>query len=260
MSSDKVSDNRVLYEYPFSERIRTLLRLEDLFEKLQYFCAQQHPYCHHTALLTLFEILEVTSRADLKSDLLQELERHRQTLQGLRNNPQVSESALAEVLTEIEQAQQKLNATAGKAGQHVRDNEWLMSIRSRAIIPGGTCEFDLPSYHAWLTRDADTRTHDLQSWVGPMMQFHSALAIVLKLLRETAHRSKQVAAQGAFQQMLQGRTYALLQVRVDNVLHAIPEISANKYMLWIRFTTQEREPKPRSMDRDVPFELALCAF
>ena len=88
------NDGQVLYEYPFSERIRTLLRLEDLFDKLLYFCEQQHSYCHHTALLTLFEILEVTSRADLKSDLLQELERHRQTLQALRNNPQVSEAAL----------------------------------------------------------------------------------------------------------------------------------------------------------------------
>ena len=138
------TDGLVLYEYPFSERIRTLLRLEDLFDKLLYFCGQQHSYCHHTALLTLFEILEVTSRADLKSDLLQELERHRQTLQGLRNNPQVSEAALASVLAEIEQAQQALNVTTGKAGQHLRDNEWLMSIRSRAIIPGGTCEFDPP--------------------------------------------------------------------------------------------------------------------
>ena len=254
------TDGKVLYEYPFSERVRTLLRLEDLFDKLLYFCAQEHAYCHHTALLTLFEILEVTSRADLRSDLLQELERHKQTLQALRNNPQVSESALSGVLSEIERAQQDLNATTGKAGQHVRDNEWLMSIRSRAIIPGGTCEFDLPSYHAWLARDVATRAGDLQSWVAPMLQFHAALAIVLKLLRETAHRSKQVAAQGAFQQMLQGRTYALLQVSVDGALHAIPEISANKYMLWIRFTKQDREPKPRSMDQDVPFELALCAF
>ena len=63
------TDGKVLYEYPFSERVRTLLRLEDLFDKLVYFCAQEHPYCHHTALLTLFEILEVTSRADLKSRL-----------------------------------------------------------------------------------------------------------------------------------------------------------------------------------------------
>jgi cell division protein ZapD len=254
------TEGQVLYEYPFSERIRTLLRLEDLFDKLLHFCGEQHAYSHHTALLTLFEILEVTSRADLKSDLLQELERHRQTLQALRNNPQVSEAALSAVLAEIEQAQANLNTTTGKAGQHIRDNEWLMSIRSRAIIPGGTCEFDLPSYHAWLTRDAENRTRDLQSWVQPMMQFHSALAIVLKLLRETAHRSRQVAAQGAFQQMLQGRTYALLQVRVDLALNAIPEISANKYMLWIRFTTQDRDLKPRSVDRDIPFELSLCAF
>jgi cell division protein ZapD len=254
------TEGQVLYEYPFSERIRTLLRLEDLFDKLLHFCGEQHAYSHHTALLTLFEILEVTSRADLKSDLLQELERHRQTLQALRNNPQVSEAALSAVLAEIEQAQANLNSTTGKAGQHIRDNEWLMSIRSRAIIPGGTCEFDLPSYHAWLTRDAENRTRDLQSWVQPMMQFHSALAIVLKLLRETAHRSRQVAAQGAFQQMLQGRTYALLQVRVDLALNAIPEISANKYMLWIRFTTQDRDLKPRSVDRDIPFELSLCAF
>jgi len=130
----------------------------------------------------------------------------------------------------------------------------------RYTIPGGTCEFDLPSYHAWLTRDAGARSQDLRAWLAPLMQFHAALAIVLKLLRETAHRSRQVAAQGAFQQMLQGRTYALLQVRLDASLQAIPEISANKYMLWIRFTLQDRDLKPRPADRDVPFELALCAF
>ncbi|UCF26430.1 MAG: cell division protein ZapD, partial [Ralstonia sp.] len=27
----------ILYEYPFNERIRTLLRLEDLFERLDFF-------------------------------------------------------------------------------------------------------------------------------------------------------------------------------------------------------------------------------
>jgi cell division protein ZapD len=250
----------IRYEYPFSERIRTLLRLEDLFDKLGFFCAQEHPYCHHTALLTLFEILEVTSRADLKGDLLQELERHKQSLLGLRNNPQVSETALEEVLTGIDSAQQALNATPGKAGQQLRENEWLTSIRSRASIPGGTCEFDLPSYHAWLMRDAAARSADLENWLRPLTQFNAALGIVLRLLRETAHRSQQVAPQGAFQQMLQGRTYALLQVRVPAELGAIPEISANKYALWIRFTAADRELKARSIERDVPFELALCAF
>jgi len=251
---------QILYEYPFSERLRTLLRLEDLFDKLDYFVAQTHPHCHHTALLTLFEILEVTSRADLKSDLLQELERHKQSLLALRNNPQVSESALATILGELEHAQHALSATPGKAGQQLRDNEWLTSIRSRAGIPGGTCEFDLPSYHAWLMRDADARAQDLQNWIRPMQQFNLGLSIVLRLLRETAQRSSQIAAQGSFQQMLQGRSYSLLQVRVAADLGAIPEISANKYMLWIRFTAADRDLKPRPIDRDVPFDLSLCVF
>ncbi len=254
------SEHSVQYEYPFNERVRTLLRLEDLFDKLAYFGEQSHPYCHHTALLTLFEILEITARSDLKGELLQELERHRQSLLNLRNNPQVAEDRLAAVLQDVEQAQANLSASAGKAGQHLRDNEWLTSIRSRAGIPGGTCEFDLPSYHAWLMREPDVRHHDLQAWVKPLAQFSDAMNIVLRLLRESAHRSQQMAAQGAFQQTLQGRTYALLQVRVAAAENAIPEISANKYMLWIRFAQADRDLKPKPLDRDIRFELSLCAF
>jgi cell division protein ZapD len=254
------SDHSVQYEYPFNERVRTLLRLEDLFDKLAYFAEQSHPYCHHTALLTLFEILEITARSDLKGELLQELERHRQSLLNLRNNPQVAEDRLALVLQDVEQAQANLSASAGKAGQQLRDNEWLTSIRSRAGIPGGTCEFDLPSYHAWLMRAPDVRHHDLHAWVKPLTQFSGAMSIVLRLLRESAHRSQQTAVQGAFQQTLQGRTYALLQVRVAADENAIPEISANKYMLWIRFAQADRDLKPRPLDRDVRFELSLCAF
>ena len=250
----------VLYEYPFSERIRTLLRLEDLFEKLAYFCAQEHSFCHHTALLTLFEVLEVTSRADLKSELLQELERHKQNLLPLRNNPQVAEAALGSVLAQIDAAQTALGATTGRAGQHLRDNEWLMSIRSRSIIPGGTCEFDLPSYHAWLMRPPDERMADLHNWTRPLAQFVEALGIVLRLLRESAQHSTHIATAGSYQQMLQGRSYSLLQVRLPKALGAIPEISANKYMLWIRFTAADRDLKPRPLERDVEFDLALCSF
>ena len=250
----------ILYEYPFTERVRSLLRLEDLFDKLGFFVDEAHPYCHHAALMALFEILEVTSRTDLKGDLLQELERQRQALQALRNNPQVAQDALAGVLADIEQSQQTLNTAAGKAGQHLRDNEWLTSIRSRASIPGGTCEFDLPSYHAWLMRDSSSRRDDLHAWIQPLHKFSAALGIVLRLLRESAHHSTQVAAQGSYQQALQGRSYALMQIRLPHSTAAIPEISANRYMLWIRFTTPDGDLKPRAIDRDVSFNLALCAL
>jgi len=94
----------ITYEYPLNERIRTLLRLEDLFERSRHFIARTDPLDHHVALLTLFEILEVAGRADLKSDLLQELERQKQVLLSFRNNPEISEEALSSVLRDIEQA------------------------------------------------------------------------------------------------------------------------------------------------------------
>jgi len=88
----------ITYEYPLNERIRTLLRLEDLFERSRHFIARTDPHDHHMALLTLFEIMEVSSRAELKSDLLQELERQKQVLLSFRNNPEIAEEALASVL------------------------------------------------------------------------------------------------------------------------------------------------------------------
>ena len=72
----------VLYEYPFNESIRTMLRLEHLFDRLGQLVARDAPVDHHFALATLFEIMDVASRADVKSDLLKELERHRTQLQG----------------------------------------------------------------------------------------------------------------------------------------------------------------------------------
>jgi len=139
----------IVYEYPFNERIRTLLRLEDLYEKFIFFLHQSDPLQHHVALATIFEMLEVAGRADLKSDLLQELERQKHTLIGFKSNPNVQAEMLDKVLEDVDRASTSLIACTGKTGQNIRDNEWLMSIRGRTIIPGGACEFDLPSYHAW---------------------------------------------------------------------------------------------------------------
>ena len=144
------------YEFPLNEKVRTLLRLEDLFARVVHFVAREHGMDHHAALLTLFEILEVSYRADLKSELLQELERQKRVLTALHNNPAISEDALDAILTEIDAASTGLFAMPGKIGQHLRDNEWLMGIKQRAIIPGGMCEFDLPSYHYWLEQSTES--------------------------------------------------------------------------------------------------------
>jgi cell division protein ZapD len=250
----------ILYEYPFNERIRTLLRLEDLFERFTFFLTQEDPREHHAALTTLFEIAEVAGRTDLKADLMKELERQRQTLAPFRGNPGIEQEALESVLGEIEQTLAGLGQMQGKTGQHLADNEWLASIRSRTIIPGGTCRFDLPSYFAWQQNSAEERRGDIAKWVTPMLPLRDAATIVLRLARESGQASKVMAMQGSYQQMLSGRTYQLMQVRVPSDTRLIPEASANKYMLWVRFTVQDGDLRPRAVDADIPFHLTLCSL
>ena len=129
----------ICYEHPLNERIRTLLRLEDLFNKIDFFSTKDTATEHHASLIALFEVLEITSRADIKSDLLQELERQKQILEMLRRNPDVSEIALDNVLNEIKTTFREILEFPGKVGEHLRENEWLMAIKQRIGIPGGCC-------------------------------------------------------------------------------------------------------------------------
>jgi cell division protein ZapD len=250
----------ITYEYPFSERIRTLLRLEDLLQRSVHFRNSDEPMHHHIAILALFETIEVAGRADLKIDLVQELERQRQILLSFRDNPEISEDALRDALKEIEQASSSLLAMTGRFGQHLRENEWLTSIRNRASIPGGACEFDLPSYHYWLNRDAQSRHRDLDAWVKPMKPIEEALAIVLRLLRSSGRMESQVARTGTFQMPMSGSTAQMIRVGIARTEAAVPEISANKYVLNIRFMLPETQLRPRPLERDMPFELTFCGL
>jgi len=249
----------ITYEYPFNERIRTLLRLEDLFEKTAYFAESDGQLEHHTALVTLFEILETAGRADLKMDLIQELERQRQTLLAFRNNPDISEEALSGALYEIESSSAALLAMAGKIGQYLRDNDWLMNIKSRAAIPGGVCEFDLPSYHWWLHRDPGIRREAISGWTRPLLPLRDAAAIVLRLLRSSGRPKEHTAVSGQFQLNLGGTAAQMVRVEVGVEEPAVPEVSANKYYLNIRFTNPPAgELKAKVAERDVPFALTFC--
>jgi cell division protein ZapD len=249
----------ISYEYPLNERIRTLLRLEALFERSRHFIARTDPLDHHVALLTVFEILEVAGRADLKSDLLQELERQKQVLLSFRDNPDISADALANVLRDIEQASAALFSMTGRIGQYLRENEWLMSIKQRTGIPGGACEFDLPSYHYWLHRPADERIGQLAAWTNPLYPLRDGSSIILRILRESGRPQRMSAPLGTFQQMLGGKTAQMLRVRLDSGMQCVPEISANKYVLNIRFLAQNGDdPRPKTADWDVGFELTFC--
>ena len=221
----------ILYEYPFNERIRTYLRIEHLFRRLAELVARDHPIDHHYALSTIFEVMDVGARADLKSDLLKDLEKQRQILHSYRGNPAISERALDAVTGQVDHCYNGLSSVQGKAGHILTENDWLMSIRSRVGIPGGT--------------------------LAPMAE---SVSLLMKMLRESGAPQKVVASGGQFQQNLpQGKTFQLLRLSINPGLGVIPEISGNRLMVSIRFMRQEPDHRLHSTSDDCNFELTLCS-
>jgi len=247
------------YDYPFNERIRTLLRVEDLFAKVLHNVAGRHEYQHHCALLTLLQILDVVDRAELKLDLLQELDRQKNAMRALIGNPAIVADALQATIDDIDTAANALRAETTKLGQTLRTNEWLMSIKQRAGIPGGVCEFDVPSYHYWLGLGEERRMRDLDTWIQPLIPMQQAIIIILRILRGSGSTSRLIAANGAYQQMLGGAKPAqMLKIELADDVTCFPEVSANKYAINIRFNTLDCTQKPQKHEEDVHFSLTLC--
>ena len=250
----------ILYEYPFNERIRTYLRLEHLFRRLVTLVGRDDRLDHHFALHTLFEIIDVASRADMKSDVLKDLDKQKQLLNGYRGNPAISEQALDQVIAQIDTYFSNLSQLIGKTGQSLSDNDWLMGIRSRISIPGGTCEFDLPAYFDWQHKSAEQRRDGLSRWCGTVQPLAEAISLLLKMLRDSGAPQKVVATAGQFQQNLpQGRTFQLLRLKLDEHLGLIPEISGNRLLVSVRLMSLGTDDRLHPAPEDASFELTLCS-
>ncbi len=247
------------YEFPLNEKVRTWLRLEDLFARMTHFVLQDDAVDHHEALTTLFEILEASGRADLKSALLQELELQKRNLtQRADNDPILSGHNIEETLQELEHVTTDLLAMLGKIGQHLRKNEWLMVIKQRASMPGGTCEFDLPSYHYWLQQPSAVRRADLEAWLSPLLPIQEGIRIALRMLRASGHTLNFVARNGNFQQMQGGRNTQMLRLALPRALPCVPEVGANRYAINIRFLHADYLAKSTVFAQDVSFHLTFC--
>lgn len=249
-----------IYEYPLNEQVRILLRLEYLADQFLQLTASDLPTAHHFATRTLFEIADLCdARSDLKSDILKDLERYRQTVQGYSQTPGLEER-VADLLAEIDHSYRQYNSQIGKLSAEFNSNEWLTSVRSRISIPAGACSFDHPSYHAWQHASSRERQADLQQWFRPLEPSLNAARLLLRFLRDSGQPNKVLAEQGMYQLNLPpNKTYQLVRVGMDANMQLIPETSGNRLMLTIRLKRREGNKLLLAGNVQASFELTLCA-
>ncbi|MEO1962519.1 MAG: cell division protein ZapD, partial [Cycloclasticus sp.] len=138
---------RITYELPLSERIRTFLRLEDLFEQMHHFSQHDGEWQNRAELGCLLDILSISGRTDLRNEITKEIERHTKSLGVFVQNPKVDRDKLEQSIEQLNQLNLKLMSTTGRIDQVIGQVDLLKCLAQRNSIPGGTCDFDLPAYH-----------------------------------------------------------------------------------------------------------------
>ena len=234
-----------------------MLRLEYLFARFNHFNRSDDPELHHNAISILFELGDIGSRGDIKSLLLKEFERQKYALNGLKSSQKVDQETLSLTISEIDAVASSINNSMGRPNLVISESEWLNAIRTRLNIPGGTSPIDLPSYHAWKNSPSTERRALLNNFVRPLLPWQEACQLFLRLLRQSGEAKDMLAHNGSFQQAPSGKVYQLMRLTVeDDTLFS--EISANKYLLSVRFLKSDRDKKAQLVNVDVPFKLALC--
>lgn len=248
----------ILYEHPFNERTRYMIRLEYLFKQLFEFSRLPEPMYQHVAFSILFEILDVCERGDCRNWVIQEIEKQKINLESLRNHPDVQKNLLDDTLNKLNRVSKNLTAV-NKLGGHMRESEWLMSLRNRFVTPGATSPMDSPSYNAWMNGSESERLQVMRNLVDPFMPLYDAIAMSLMVLREAAEPTEEVTgSSGVFEKSVGGRIYQMVRVWLPTGDRIYPEMSGNKYVVMIRFFKINKDFEQSFIKHPIQFKMALC--
>jgi cell division protein ZapD len=255
------ADAALVFEQPLNERMRTFLRLDFLYNQALYHNETASQWGSRAALASLIDILAITTRGDVRSDVLKELERELTSLNEFQANPRVDSQRLKTLTANLERLRADLMSAGSAFLQPLRDSEFLSAIKHRIPIPGGTCEFDLPDYYFWLSQADEARMRTFNQWLGLLRPLCDAIAELLWLTRQNGRSRHEIARGGTFTLTLdRDNPLQLLRISLPASAGLYPEISGShhrcnvRFLAWSGITT-----RPTQSEADVPFLLTCCS-
>ena len=249
-----------VFEHPMNERMRSFLRMESALQSARGLIEDSRPDRARAAITSLLELSALSERGELKRDILSELERQQILLGNLRKQADIDNRKLADALTALERERRQVESQPDRIGQRLKTNEFLASVRSRSSIPGGTCSFDLPGLHCWLTRPEGERLRDLEQWFGEFSAISAALDLLLGHIRDAAEPETLVAEGGIYEYLPPNENPpVLLRILLPTTSRLYPMVSGSKHRVTVQFHhwkgVNDRDEIQR---RDITFKLARC--
>lgn len=268
----------IWYEQPLNERQRLFLRLEYLFKQFklstinnQYqenpineYYREQHAFYAQQKMIAFLEILGFCERLDIRQDLLKELEYLQQYLNKIHTYPGVCHNTLQQHVNTIDGLIDELGSSSGKIGLSLLKIDWLNQIRQRLYVPGGLASCDIPTFYHWLQLDIDTQNEFFNSGYEEFKAVSDTVSIILTFIRESGQIESLDIGGGFYQRNFENHIkHQLVRVGIAHNDALVPEISASKHRLNIRFIDSEFKnygKQVKQTEQDVCFKLMCCSL
>src|SRR3990167_3877453 len=253
----------ITYEQPLNENIRLFLRLEHLFNQLQYYLKATTPQNCRQSLETLLKIADVSDRHELKAKLVQALNQQATVLAQLEFSPQVDIRKLQDILHQLDCLTDAIHQSGRiKIGENLRQDPFLKQIRMQLNSPAGPCNFTVPAYMLWLHLSDERRKADLLKWKSEFELLEKIIKTILNLSRDSAPAQKAVANNVFYQQSLDPNSPCqMIRIPAPVNFNIYPEVSVGKHRLSIRFRPLFSEQENEHWDNiqnEFPFQLSCC--
>lgn len=245
----------ILYEHPLNERIRTYLKLEQLFDQLSVCHPNNINSCQQVYFSALFTIIDTLERNDVRGDLIKDLEKLEQNLVMWSQSPDIDNDALSDNLKKVIQLISQLKVKVQTWWQ-LREDKFLNSVKQRFAIQGGSSLFDLPQLQFWLYQSDQIIAKNMSNWTNNLVQISQSLALVLKFIRQRSNFETITSDSGFFQDS--GEGVKLLRIKMSAEAKCYPTVSGNHFRYSIRFMLPCQESGRRYANNATTFELARC--
>ena len=260
-SSILANSENIVYEFPCNEKIRTYIRLESMFDEIEFKLQGTTVRDTRSTISSFIALLNVFSRPEIKTDLMKEMDRINTVLSKYSSTDGVNTDRLNDVQNELCQTVKLLKAFEGQIGQSLKLNELVNAIRQRDSLPGGALEIDIPNYAYWLAQDIDMRNADIRAWMKEFDLIKNAIKLVLQLIRSSAVSEDVVAKKGFYQHVLEtGIMMQIVRVMLPKDSLCFPEISGARHRFSIRFLKHMGANRPVQVDKDISFRIVSCAL
>ena len=226
------------FELPLNERTRRLMSIENIFIRLNTQIKNMTNFSEVACFESYFNIRSTSSRADIKIEISQELDKlilkKKQLNKTKKNINQIKK------LLDAKKSLSKINLPQGN---FFGNDKFLQEIKTSSLSPTGIMSSDLPQLQLWLKQlSPKAKQQYFLNKIDPYLPIFKSISIYLNTLRESVkYESIDTSDNGLVNYQLDPSfRHDLVQLQIPQNLNLYPNLTSNKYTINIQFSSFKR--------------------